>query len=127
MKILIGVHQFFPSHYTGTERYVLNLAKHLQRFGHYVKVLTYAFREKSDASEGHTPSMLCREYTYEGVPVISLRHTKQPDDLSFVFDFMDTDIYGEVMRIFKNEELFKDIECIKIPDLTRLYSIISYM
>lgn len=104
MKILIGVHQFFPSHYTGTERYVLNLAKQLQRFGHYVKVLTYAFRDQSDAREGCTPRMLCREYTYEGVPVISLRHAKQPDDLSFVFDFMDMDIYGEVMRIFKNEE-----------------------
>ncbi len=101
MRILLGVHQFFPNHYTGTERYVLNLAKQLQRMGHFVRVLTYAFREDHDSQEEHSSGLLFREYSYEGVPVISLKHRQQPDDLTFVFDFMDMDIYGKVRELFE--------------------------
>ncbi len=104
MRILIGVHQFFPNHYTGTERYVLNLAKQLQKFGHYVKVLTYAFREQGLVRRGHAVGIIRREYSYEGVPVIAIRHEEQPDDLSFVFDFIDAGIYNEAKAIFKNEK-----------------------
>lgn len=103
MRILIGVHQFFPKHYTGTERYVLNLAKQLQRMGHYVKVLTYAFRDEGDFRSSPASSLMFKEYSYEGVPVVAFRHTKQPDDLVFVFDFMDTDIYSEAKNIFEQE------------------------
>ena len=103
MRILLGVHQFFPNHYTGTERYVLNLAKQLQRMGHYVKVLTYAFREIDDLPEGNS-TLISREYSYEGVPVISLKHRQQPDDLTFVFDFLDMDIYNKVKEIFDTDK-----------------------
>ena len=104
MRVLIGVHQFFPRHYTGTERYVLNLAKQLQKMGHYVKVLAYAFREEDEAQEGNASNLLRKDYSYEGVPVISLRHRKQPDDLTFVFDIIDMDIYREAARIFEEEK-----------------------
>jgi len=103
VRILLGVHQFFPNHYTGTERYVLNLAKQLQRMGHYVKVLTYAFREIDDVPEGPS-TLISKEYSYEGVPVISLKHRQQPDDLTFVFDFIDMDIYNKVKEIFDTDK-----------------------
>ncbi len=101
MRILLGVHQFFPTHYTGTERYVLNLAKQLQRMGHYVKVLTYAFNEKSSFEGNFSQNLLYREYSYEGVPVISIRHKSQHDDLYFVFDFMDIEIYNATKKIIE--------------------------
>jgi len=41
MNILYILHQFFPMHYTGTERHTLDMAKQMQRMGHYVTVLTY--------------------------------------------------------------------------------------
>jgi glycosyltransferase involved in cell wall biosynthesis len=104
VRVLIGVHQFFPRHYTGTERYVLNLAKHLQKMGHYVKVLTYAFREHAEFPEKDASNLLRKDYSYEGVPVISLRHRSQPDDLSFVFDILDMDIYGAVAKILEEEK-----------------------
>jgi len=104
MRILLGVHQFFPHHYTGTERYVLNLAKQLQRMGHYVKVLTYAFRDQSDFQKIHETDLLSKEYSYEGVPVVALRHKYHPDDLVFVFDFMDADIYRETRKILEEEK-----------------------
>jgi hypothetical protein len=48
MRILYIVHQFFPKWYTGTERFVLNLAMQMQRLGHSVEVLTYGFKDESD-------------------------------------------------------------------------------
>jgi len=104
VRILLGVHQFFPKHYTGTERYVLNLAKQLQKMGHYVKVLTYAFRDQTASDEDSQRPILLREYAYEGVPVLSLRHRVQPDDLEFVFDLFDEAIYQECREIFRKEE-----------------------
>ncbi len=105
MKILIGVHQFFPKYYMGTERYVLNLAKQLQKMGNYVKVLTYAFDdEEYGFSEGVSPRMICREYSYEGVPVTALKHKTRPDDLVFLFDFMDTDVYREARAVIEDGE-----------------------
>lgn len=41
MKILYLVHQFYPSAYTGTEKFVLQLAQVCQAAGHEVKVVTY--------------------------------------------------------------------------------------
>ena len=104
MRILIGVHQFFPRHYTGTERYVINLAKQLQKMGHYVKVLTYSFREQEDSDGESLAPILSKEYAYEGVPVLALRHRIQPDDLAFVFDIFDDDIYKECREIFSKEK-----------------------
>jgi len=103
MRILLGVHQFFPQHYTGTERYVLNLAKQLQRMGHFVKVLTYAVIDQEGFTNGNSPGMLRKEYVYEGVPVISVMHRKKPDDHTFCFDLIDADLYEETKRIFTKE------------------------
>lgn len=41
MKILYLVHQFYPEKYTGTEKFVLQLAQQMQDAGHTVKVITY--------------------------------------------------------------------------------------
>lgn len=85
MNILFSVHQFFPHHYTGTERLVLNLSKQLQKNGHHVRVLTYGIIE----TEGYhfQDGFLIKEYDFEGVPVISVRHVNIPAEVSFtIFD-----------------------------------------
>lgn len=41
MKILYLVHQFYPQAYTGTEKFVLQLAQRCQSAGHTVSVVTY--------------------------------------------------------------------------------------
>lgn len=103
MKILLGIHQFFPNFYTGTERYILNLAKQFQRMGHYVKVLTYAFNDQVGFRNDSSAKILHKEYSYEGVPVIAIRHKNHPDHLNFIFDLMDEDIYNEAKEIFKKD------------------------
>jgi glycosyltransferase involved in cell wall biosynthesis len=85
MRILFAVHQFFPKHYTGTERLVLNLCKQMRRMGHYVEVLTYSMTAE-DGFKRHG-DLLVNEYEYQGIPVISIKHAIMPDEVSFpVFD-----------------------------------------
>jgi glycosyltransferase involved in cell wall biosynthesis/SAM-dependent methyltransferase len=85
MNILLVVHQFFPNHYTGTERMVLNLSKQFHRTGHSVTVLTYGLLERDGfIKEGNC---YIKEYVYETVRVVSVRHIKIKNDVSFsVFD-----------------------------------------
>ncbi|MFQ5941174.1 MAG: glycosyltransferase family 4 protein [Nitrososphaerales archaeon] len=100
MRILFVVHQFFPVYYTGTERLVLNLAKQMQRMGHYVKVLTYAFGETDGfRREG---DFLIKEYQYQGLPVISIRHKTVPSDIHFTI--FDTSTEQLLEKIFSSEE-----------------------
>ncbi|HWR59802.1 MAG TPA: glycosyltransferase family 4 protein [Thermodesulfovibrionales bacterium] len=103
MRILLGVHQFFPHHYTGTERYVLNLAKQLQRMGHFVKVLTYSVIDQEGFTDGYASGILSKNYDHEGVPVISVMHKNKPDDHAFCFNLIDSDIYEETRNIFAKE------------------------
>jgi glycosyltransferase involved in cell wall biosynthesis len=104
VRILLGVHQFFPRHYTGTERYVLNLAKQLQKLGHYVKVLTYSFRETEDLNNGFPSQIICNKYSYEGVPVVTFKHGIELDDLTFVFSLVDKNIYDAAKKLFETEK-----------------------
>ena len=100
MRILYVVHQFFPKYYTGTERLVLNLSKQMQRMGHSVKVLTYGITETEGfRQEG---DFLIKDYEFQGVPVISIRHKIIPQDVSFtIFDPKMEKILG---TIFSNEK-----------------------
>lgn len=89
MRVLYVVHDFFPHFYGGTERYVLNLSKQMQRMGHSVTVLTYDIVEPVENFTEEIDSMLFRYYFYSGIPVISMRHLTIPGDIGFVIDFND--------------------------------------
>jgi len=96
MNILFTVHQFFPNHYTGTERLVLNLCKQMQRMGHHVKVLTYAVTENEGFVE--RCGVLIKEYHYQGVPVIAIRHKNIPNLVNFsIFDDQLTEIMDDIL------------------------------
>ena len=85
MRILYVVHQFFPQWYTGTERFVLNLARQMRRMGHYVEVLTYGFEDNTGFSIHD--GIMCKRYKFQYIPVTSVRHLNVPEDLSFnIFD-----------------------------------------
>jgi hypothetical protein len=47
VKIIYLIHQFYPEFYTGTEKFILNLASMMQKAGNKVKVVTYSFYEDS--------------------------------------------------------------------------------
>lgn len=80
MKILYLVHQFYPEFHAGTEKFVFNVASMTQKAGHKVKVISYSFYDSSfyDRKIGN---VLLRNFEYEGVPVLALRHKKLRSDL----------------------------------------------
>lgn len=41
MKILYLIHEFYPAHHGGTEKFILQLAQRTQAAGHQVKIVTY--------------------------------------------------------------------------------------
>lgn len=100
MKILIGVHQFFPKFYAGTERYALNIAKYLKKLGNYVKIFTYSLSDE-DCSEGNNKNMIIKEYEFENIPVVAVRHKKPVD---FTFDLEEVNLFKEALHIMSKEE-----------------------
>jgi glycosyltransferase involved in cell wall biosynthesis len=75
MRILYLVHQFFPRHYTGTERLTLDLAEHMQRIGHSPLVVTYDRDAGQDGFVRLQDNVLVKRYSYRTIPVISLKQT----------------------------------------------------
>ncbi|PZD97371.1 hypothetical protein DNH61_03210 [Paenibacillus sambharensis] len=72
LNVLYIVHTFYPESYTGTEKFVLNLARAAQKLGHRVKVVTYSSTLSADLPS-HNPDIVSQEYEYEGIPVIAYR------------------------------------------------------
>ena len=101
MNILYVVHDFFPEFYGGTERYLLNLAKQIQRMGNSVTVLTYGIADTPDMFT-QNGNILHRTYSYEGIPVICIRHKKVPPDHGYR---ISDDLLEDMVRILANEEI----------------------
>ncbi|WP_223067313.1 glycosyltransferase family 4 protein [Paenibacillus caui] len=72
LNILYLVHQFFPDSYTGTEKFVLNMAKAMLSKGHRVKVAAFSGRDP-DTFPAADGNVVYHEYDYEGVPVVAYR------------------------------------------------------
>jgi len=99
MRILYVVHQFFPNHFTGTERFVLNTAKQMQRMGHKVEVLTYCHEDDAMLLKN---GIFYKNYEYQGISVISIRHKKIPPDVSF--DIFDNELLNFLKNIITKEK-----------------------
>ncbi|WP_219836933.1 glycosyltransferase family 4 protein [Paenibacillus sp. R14(2021)] len=71
LSILYVVHTFYPESYTGTEKFVLNVARSMQERGHRVKVVTYSGQLSEQATS--PDEIASEEYVYDGVPVLAYR------------------------------------------------------
>jgi glycosyltransferase involved in cell wall biosynthesis len=102
MNILYVVNDFFPLFYGGVERYVLNISKQMQRMGHAVKVLTYGMDDK-ERNYQRSGDILFKNYAYENVPVISVRHVEIPSDIGYrIFDDM---LERNLYALLKHEKI----------------------
>lgn len=111
MKILYVIHQFFPRHYTGTERLTLDIAKQIQRLGHHVSVLTYEpsppiensskflYKVKSEEEDFKKIDdyMLRKDYQVESIPVIALKH----DKFKYGFEVFEDELEKHLFEIIK--------------------------
>ncbi|SFI50636.1 Glycosyltransferase involved in cell wall bisynthesis [Paenibacillus sp. UNC496MF] len=75
LSILYVVHAFYPDSYTGTEKFVLNLARGMMQRGHRVKVATYGERLPEDAADAD--GIACASYEYDGIPVLAYRDVRE--------------------------------------------------
>lgn len=100
MKILYLVHQFYPDSYTGTEKFLLELAKASQRLGHRVKVVSYSSRPPSffDQQDG---DVLLKEYSYEGIPLLFVR--LREETTNHQQNIGEGDLFKTAKRVLMNE------------------------
>lgn len=85
MKILYIVHQFYPEFYTGTEKFVFNLATFMKDIGNEVKVLTYSFYEDSFYNKT-VGNVMIREFEYEGINIIAFRYKEESKLIHYTLD-----------------------------------------
>jgi len=100
MKILYLVHQFYPDHYTGTEKFLLNLASVAQRWGHSVKVLTYRFGGDNANNVGDG-LVDFQNYLYKGIEVLSFTYKSYPAD--FGFGVEDANLWSISEKVLSDE------------------------
>lgn len=98
MNILFVVHQFFPHHYTGTERLTLQLARQIRRMGHSVYVLTCEPNQIDyDGYEQLEEGIRKKIYFIDTIPVFSF----QNNDDRLSFDIFPPKIEKHLIDIIK--------------------------
>lgn len=84
MKILFAIHQFFPKHYTGTERSALNIVKQLMKMGHFVQIITYGDDDLNALDQDkEDEGISIQEYNHENVSVTAVRDNSLNGDIAF--------------------------------------------
>ena len=101
MKILYLVHQFYPMHHTGTEKFLLNLSTAIQKWGHKVKVLSYSFYDDSFYTTDGS-NILSRNFSYKGIEVIAFKYRKYPKEFGFALE--DPQISSFTEKIVSDEK-----------------------
>src|SRR6267143_3357368 len=100
MKILYLVHQFYPMHHTGTEKFLLNLSTTMQKWGHRVKVLTYSFYDDLFYSKDQS-DLLTREFSYKGIEILAFKYQTYPPGFGYALE--EPGIRGFAEGIFRKE------------------------
>lgn len=80
MNIIYTVHQFYPECWAGTEKFVFKMSSMMQKAGHRVSVITYSFYKNSFFDKS-IDDILYKEFTFEGIRIIALRHRFPPKQL----------------------------------------------
>lgn len=96
LTIFYLVHQFYPDSYTGTEKFVLTMARTMIRNGHRVKVVTHSGGDPAGFPSAHG-EVVFREYDHEGVPVLAYRHKQLDPALSFDIGNADLSAFADVV------------------------------
>ncbi len=101
MKILYVVHQFYPKFISGTEQYVLSLAKAGRREGHDVRIFTVDPDFRDTSRPGQTD-----RYEVEGVPVTCYRLDKERVRNPVASDYVHPEVgpsFRDVLSEFQPE------------------------
>ncbi|WP_367751325.1 glycosyltransferase [Ammoniphilus sp. 3BR4] len=81
-------------HYTGTEKFVFNMATMMQLMGHNAKVVTYSYYEDRQY-EKQAGDILIREFTYKGIPVVAFKCKKHFNNMNLLQDNSELELFSE--------------------------------
>ena len=88
MNILYIIHQFYPNHYSGTERVVFETASYMQKLGHKVTILTYS-HEDNYTYQNSQDEIMYKEFMYQVICIndraYSYASKKLGNDKKFFF------------------------------------------
>ena len=80
MDIIYVVHQFYPDSFSGTERFLLQLASSIRRSGHHPRVLTYSLGDIQ--ASRMVDELMVKEYDCHGIAVTAVRHWRVPIEVN---------------------------------------------
>jgi len=115
MKIIFIVHQFYPEHYSGTEKFIYNLATMSSLAGNNVKVLSYSFYDRCEYDK-EMFNIGIKKITYHKLNITKIRKLINEDEhyvlssTSNWYKFACTFLYnenpdiihfGHMMRVFE--------------------------
>ena len=116
MKILYIVHQFYPNHYSGTERVVFETASYMQKLGHKVTVLTYS-HEDNHTYQKIQDEIMYKELMYQGVNVIAVKSDSNEYNSSYLID-SKSPVYGFLIKKI-------DPDIVHVAHLMYMYSFLQ--
>ena len=118
MKIIYLVHQFYPEHYTGTEKFVLNMAKMSQRNQMKVKIITYSFLpiHEFDLEFGN---IVYKSYMYQGIPVIAFQHKETPSSIHYELSNNEVVSFSEHILSQEKPDLLHVAHSMRVAEFIR--------
>jgi glycosyltransferase involved in cell wall biosynthesis len=100
MKILFAVHQFYPYHYSGTERVVFTTAKQLQKMGHSCTVISYCFHLSTNPRRHD--EIQWEIIDYENLKIINYHFTTpRPDISGVIYQENQKRFFDEILKMVK--------------------------
>ena len=112
MKILFAIHQFYPHHYSGTERVVFTTAKHLQKMGHSCTVISYCFHppEKPRLHD----EIQWEVINYDNLQIINFHFAApRPDISGVIYQDKQKTFFDEILKMVK-PDLVHVAHCMRV-------------
>jgi len=119
MKILYLIHQFYPYYFSGTEKFVFNMATCMQKQGHKVTVATFAFKEHLKNSE-RDGNVLSERYMYYGIPVVSFGYKQVGDDVHYKVKNEDLEKFATRLLSDEKPDIIHAGHLMRVFDILRV-------
>lgn len=119
MNILYIIHQFYPNHYSGTERVVFETASYMQKLGHKVNILTYS-HEDNYTYQNRQDEIMYKEFMFQGLNVIAVKSESSAynsscfvDSQSPVYEFLIEKINPQIVHVAHLMYMYSFLQAIK--------------
>lgn len=119
MNILYIIHQFYPNHYSGTERVVFETASYMQKLGHKVTILTYS-HEDNHTYQNRQDEIMYKEFMYQGLNVIAVKSESSVynsscfvDSQSPVYEFLIEKINPQIVHVAHHMYMYSFLQAVK--------------